>query len=376
MHVVHLTASTFFGGPERQMLGLAEARRSFGPTSILSFSEGGRGADFIHQAQRRGFPAQILQADTPYLVEATAELTRLLRQSRAEVLLCHGYKANLVGRLAARRIQRPAVAVSRGWTWESWKMRLYETIDRVHLKSMDHVVAVSAGQAAKVRHAGVPRQRLSIIHNSSRMMDLRSSPAVARERLRALFPRPPEQIVLAAGRLSPEKGYDVLLRAAPAILQPRPNVGLIHFGDGMERGRIEQLREASGVPEQIVLAGFTAELDQLLPGADVMVLPSYTEGLPNVVLEAGAAGVPVVATAVGGTPEAIHSGRTGILIPPGDPSAIATAVNQLLDDPQLARKLGAAAQELMREQFTFEAQARLYEQLFTRLHSHRRRQVA
>ncbi len=153
MNIVHLTASTFYGGPERQILGLARALPD-DRTAVLSFAEGGRCRAFLTEARRQGVEAAALEHDTPSLHAAVSDLTRRLRQRRADVLLCHGYKANVLGRLAARRAGAPAVAVSRGWTGESWRVRLYEAIDRVHLRWMDQVVCVSEAQAVKARARG------------------------------------------------------------------------------------------------------------------------------------------------------------------------------------------------------------------------------
>jgi len=121
-----------------------------------------------------------------------------------------------------------------------------------------------------------------------------------------------------------------------------------------------------------VLPGFRTDLDSLIGAADVVVLPSYTEGLPNVALEASAAGVPVVATAVGGTPEAVADGETGLLVPPGNPAALAERVNRLLSEPATRAEFGANGRERMRAQFTFDAQARAYLELLNALRPARR----
>ena len=115
------------------------------------------------------------------------------------------------------------------------------------------------------------------------------------------------------------------------------------------------------------MPGYTGDLDRYLPWADALVLPSYTEGLPNVALEASAAGVPVVATAVGGTPEVVRDGETGLLVPSGQPQALAAALNRLLASRELRRTMGAAGRKRMEDLFTFEAQARQYDRLFEKL---------
>lgn len=362
MRLTHLTASTFFGGPERQMLELACHLPASWDTSFVSFSEQGRCQAFLEAVRQHGFHAAALRHDTPHLRQAAAELAAALRNARTDVLCCHGYKANLVGRMAARRLEIPALAVSRGWTGENLRVRLYESIDRFHLRWMDHVVCVSHGQSARVRQAGVPQERVSVIHNAIRVERfLRPQPS-RRAELERLFARPPATIVGSAGRLSPEKGFAVLVEAA-GLTAASANVGFVHFGDGVQREQLQARIHTLGLADRFVLAGFRDDLDALLPFFDVLVLPSYTEGLPNVVLEACAAQVPVVATAVGGTPEIVEHGFNGLLVPPGDSPALAAAVGELLGAEERCRDMGKRGRDKVTELFTFAAQARKYEQL-------------
>lgn len=361
MRLVHLTSSTFFGGPERQMLGLAEAMAGHIETSFASFPEDDRCSAFLHEVRARGFPSVALAADFPRVRPAIRELTATIREIDCDVLLCHGYKANMLGRVAARRAGIPAVAVSRGWTGETSRVKLYDWLDRRHLRLMDHVVCVSHGQAEKVRRwCRVPESRLSVIHNSARLAAFESSDPAARGRLLSYFAKGTEQVVLAAGRLSPEKGFGVLVESAATICHDSPCVGVALFGEGRERGELERRIGELGLTGRVALPGFRTDLDALIGAADVVVLPSFTEGLPNVALEAGAAGVPVVATAVGGTPEVIADGVTGLLVPPGNPAALAAGIIAILRDPALARRLGSAGRERLRRLFTFEAQADAY----------------
>lgn len=369
MHVVHLTASTHFGGPERQMLGLARSLAPGHASTFVSFREGGRCDEFLSVAAGGGFAAFPLRYDTPQLRSATRELTGLLGDREADVLLCHGYKANLVGRVAARRAGVPVVAVSRGWTGENLKVRAYERLDRWHLRFMDHVVAVSDGQAAKVRRAGVPVEKITVIHNGARPEAFADPDPALRYKLLGQFlgDSGVSRVVLAAGRLSPEKGFDVLAGAAARVLAADPSVGFVVFGEGPERDGLERRIAELGIAKRFRLPGFTRDLDRLLPWADLLVQSSYTEGLPNVVLEAGAAGVPVVATAVGGTPEVVAGGETGRLVAPGDAAGLADRIIELLSDAPTRRRMGAAARARMREHFSFGAQAAAYVRLFESL---------
>jgi glycosyltransferase involved in cell wall biosynthesis len=364
MMVVHLTASRFHGGPERQMLALARHLPEGVQSAFLSFAEGGRCRSFLSAARRNGFEAVGLDNDTPRLRAAVREVAGHLGRLGADVLCCHGYKADLLGRAAARRAGIPAVAVSRGWTGETFRVRLYERLDRFHLRWMDHVVCVCEAQAQKVRRCGVKPERVSVIANAIDPDRFADPDPRARAKLHRHFRTPRSRVVGAAGRLSPEKGFDVLIAAAERVLSEDPSVGFVLFGEGRCRAELLRRVAAAGLGGSFVLGGFRADLDRLIPHLDLFVLPSYTEGLPNVVLEACAAGVPVVATAVGGTPEVIEDGVSGLLVPPGDAEALAARVGEALASEERLRELGFQGRQRVLEHFSFVAQVKRYLDLF------------
>ncbi|NQT14976.1 MAG: glycosyltransferase, partial [Planctomycetes bacterium] len=369
MKIVHLTASRFLGGPERQMLGLAGSLSPAGESVFVSFSEGGLCRTFLDEVRRSGMQAVELGHDTPRLGAALLELGRSLRRLNPDVLCCHGYKANLLGLLAARRIGMPVVSVSRGWTGETSRVRLYERVDRFVLRWMDRVVCVSEAQAAKVRGVGVRTDKILVIRNAVDTGRFAPPQTEYRDRLQGLFAEPRRWIVGAAGRLSPEKGFDVLVEAAAEVLAGNPLVGFVLFGEGALRDRLASRIREAGLEGRFVLAGFRSDLDMYLSNLDVAVLPSFTEGLPNVVLEAFAAGVPVVATDVGGTSEVVEEGSNGHLVRPGDPAALAQRVTDLLADGRTRREMGDNARRRVEEAFSFRSQASEYGQLFDRLAS-------
>jgi len=365
--IVHLLASTFVGGPERQLLGLARELSGDQRTLFFSFSEKGRCRSFLRQARQEGVEAQALKADTPWLGAAIREISHQLKEHKADILCCHGYKANLLGRSAARRVRVPVVAVSRGWTGESLRVRLYEGLDRYCLRWMDRVVCVSEAQAGKVRQAGVKAERVQVIANAVDLDRFRNPDVRFRTKLARYFRGPRKQIIGAAGRLSPEKGFDVLVAAAEIVLQRDPTVGFIVFGDGPCRQDLLRQIQATGLTGQVVLAGFRADLERFLPFFDLLALPSHTEGLPNVVLEAFAAGVPVVATAVGGTPEIVEEGVSGYLTVPGDPQGLADRLSDALAAGDRLRAMGEQGRQRVQKTFHFATQGEQYAALFDEL---------
>lgn len=364
--ILHLTASRFFGGPERQMLELAKSLPSSFESVFASFYEEGLCDAFLDQARQHGFDAVALKHDTPRLAAAWRELVGLLRSSRAEILCCHGYKANLVGRLAALWVGIPAIAVSRGWTGETFRVRLYEALDRLVLRWMNKVVCVSKAQQEKVHRGGVPDHKTTVIWNAIRPERFAAPKDEYCLRLQGLFPEPPDKIVGAAGRLSPEKGFHVLVDAAAEVVGNDPSVGFVLFGEGRLRDSLASRIQQKGLESRFILAGFRSDLDQYLPHLDLLVLPSFSEGLPNVALEAFAAGVPVVATRVGGSPEVVEEGISGYLVPPGNSAALAQRVRDVLSNGA-RREMGLRGRQRVNECFSFASQAMAYRSLFQSL---------
>src|SRR5262249_9329859 len=156
------------------------------------------------------------------------------------------------------------------------------------------------------------------------------------------------RIIGSAGRLSPEKGFGVFLQAARRLAAKDASLGFVHFGDGPLRKALEQEAAATGLQEVFVFAGYRPDLDRFLPFFDLMVLPSFTEGLPNIVLEAFAAAVPVVATAVGGTPEVVEDNVNGRLVPPGRADDLADAILDVLFSEERRRAMGDHARQHVR----------------------------
>jgi len=172
------------------------------------------------------------------------------------------------------------------------------------------------------------------------------------------------------GRLSPEKGVDLAIRAHALLLRRCPDARLLIAGEGPEGATLRRLAERLGVAKSLDWLGHREDLAALYPQLNVLLIPSRSEGMPNVALEAMSHGLPIVATTVGGVPELIHHGRTGMLVPSGDVAAMSRTVGDLLDDPDQRRSLGQEAQREVRERFSVRARgsalARLYRELMGR----------
>jgi len=375
LRIAHVTASPNFGGVERIILevGRAHQRTQDVEQIFASFPEGGNAEPFLCEVEKLGFAAYRFQHDMPHLVAATFEFIRLLQQYKIQILCAHGHKSRMLGWFAAKWLRIPIIGVSHGWTGENRKVQLFDRIDKWMHRRMDHVVCVSQGQADKVIRCGTPAGRVSVFYNAVRMdrFDVPSDISW-RHRLESLFPNKPKLIVGAAGRLSPEKGFDILVAAAHQLLQKKKEgmeleIGLVIFGEGFLREPLQKQIDDAGIASSAVLPGFTDQLDQYMPHFDVFVQSSHTEGMPTVLLEAMAARTAVVATQVGGTGELMVEGSTGLLVPPNNPEVLAEAMRKVLRDDELRRTMGENGRQRVEQHFTFEPQAERYWELFCRL---------
>lgn len=364
--IAHLTASVNFGGPERQMLGLARSLRRDFRTIFFAFSESGRAQPFLTQARSQGFSAQSLDYDTPNLPGMVTELVHRVTKFGVSVLCCHGYKANLVGVLAARRTHVPVIAVARGWTAENLKVKSYEALDRFTLRRAWRVVCVCGCQSRQLAALGIRAPQTVVIHNAVQTERFSTRQSVYRKQLQSLLPKR-TLLVGAAGRLVREKGFHDLVRVADVMTRLDSRIGFILFGEGPEKAELQADIHRSRLTEHFALAGFRADLDSILPCLDVFVHPSYREGLPNVVLEACAAGVPVIASTAGGTREILRHDWNGLLFSPGQCHELRKHLSYLAHSTATRRILSARAKEHVETHFSFARQSEQYTNLFREL---------
>ncbi|MFB3908292.1 MAG: glycosyltransferase [Candidatus Eisenbacteria bacterium] len=371
--MIHLIASNFVGGPEKQILEHAVRMMPYGVAcEIVVFQEPESAGELLVAATKRGVPVRELRSAGAIDPRVVTRLVRLIREEEAQILFAHGYKANVVGRIATGLVGTPHVAVSRGWTYEDRRVRGYERLDRLILRWANHVVAVSPSQGAAVVACGVKRERVSVVNNA---IDAAQTPARSRDDVRSSIGVPEGlPLILGVGRLSPEKGFADLIRVEDLLRRDGVDSFLAILGEGRERGGLERQIEALGLRDRVALPGFDRDVFSVIAAADVFVLASYTEGLPNVLLEAAAAQRACVATAVGGSPDIIRDGQTGLLVPPGRPAMIAERVSLLLKDDGLRERLGRTARDHVTRNFSFEAQTEAWLGVYRRVRAMRREQ--
>ncbi|MDR1854271.1 MAG: glycosyltransferase [Azoarcus sp.] len=290
-------------------------------------------------------------------VEGLAALFKELRQ-RPGIVNAHNFRAQIDGWLCAVRLGLPLVLTQHGFTLRSAKQRLYAWI-AVRLGRSRHVgkvVCVSRSIARLHEIAGVAADKIEVIPNGL--------PSGA-----TTLPRVPEAAPLIgfAGRLSVEKGPDLFLDAAIPLLYARPDLRAAMIGDGPAAETLRERVAAAGLSERVLFPGYQSDMEPWFARLSALVLSSRTEGTPMTVLEAMRAGVPVAAFAVGGVPDMIEDGVSGLLAPAGNVAALAACIGRLLDASSLAERLAAAARERQRREHDLDALAPRWHNVYATL---------
>jgi len=276
-----------------------------------------------------------------------------------QTLLPH---ADILGRVAARACT-PARVVSSIRARNVDKRRWQFLLDRLTAGLADRVVFNSAAVVPfALAREGVRPGQVVVIPNGVAVAD--ADPTAAAALRRSLLPGGGGPLLVAVGRLWPQKDYPTLLEALALVRRRRPGTVLLVAGTGPLLAALRARAGELGLGAAVRFLGRRDDVGALLAAADVFVHAARFEGQPNAVMEAMAAGAPVVATAVDGAAELVEPGRDGLLVPAGDPAALAGAVAGLLDDPSRARALGRAAREKMRARYSLEAMTGAYAELY------------
>jgi glycosyltransferase involved in cell wall biosynthesis len=288
----------------------------------------------------------------------------ILRDRSIEVLHTHGYRPDVLDARVARRTGIPTVSTVHGFTGGGFKNRAFEHLQLRALRRFDAVAAVSEPLAERLTESGVPRDRVHLLPNAWTP----PGPGKDREEARVELGLPPTGPVVGwIGRMSREKAPDVMIRAAAEVRTPGVVFSMIGDGPGLDECRT--LASASAIGDRVRWHGSVPNAGALLLAFDVVVLSSWTEGTPIVLLEAMGAGVPVVVTAVGGIPSVVSEDEA-LLCPPGASREIAAAVDDTLTKPTAARRRALAAKLRLKEHFEVDPWARRYAEIYERLVTH------
>ncbi len=363
IRVLHLRDSPWVDGPARTILETAahiDRRRVEYHVGVLAGDAGGK-HELADALRKRGLPVHPLQ-DRPGIDKAViADIVNLMEQLQIDVLHSSEFRSNVLSFLAGRRRHVKRATTVHGWIANDGKGRVYRLADKALLRSFDRVVFVSHKTRSLVPGWWLPAARVEVLHNGL-MLDSYGADVVNAARPVRELSRGASLINI--GRLSPEKGQDLLLRAVAALSREFPALELTFAGIGPLEPALRALAQSLGIAERVHFIGFVADMPPLYARHDLVVQSSLTEGLPNVILEAAYLRVPIVATAVGGTAEVVEHGSSAWLMPPGSVDALVEGIRRFLRAPAEFAAMGERAHARVRDQFSFDARTRKLERLY------------
>lgn len=334
LRVLQVVDSLEPGGAERHVVDLAAELARRGHEVAVASSVGGVLAAELEQHGVPVFPLMPALVKRRVSPDYAAALRQVLTAGGYDVVHGHMFASSVA---AARATSgQPSALVVTEHTQAPWRSREAHRVSHCVYQQADRLLAVSSVIGEELRSCGgVPRGRVSVV-----------PPAITPSSVQPA-PRPPSwqgsPVIGRVCRLQPEKGVEVFLQAAALVCERRPQARFVVIGDGPLRPELEALAGESGPAGQIEILGFRPDARELIGAMDVLAVSSRSDGTPLVVFEALSAGVPVVASRVGGIPDQIRDGREGLLVPPDDAAALAGALARVIDDRALAARLGREA---------------------------------
>lgn len=371
--ILQLVNGELYGGAERvQEMILKLINQDLFKPYCVSLMEGA----FVREARRKGLPIKVIPMRSKLDLGVALRVAKFIEQHEIALVHTHTVRTNLVGRLAARIARVPVVTHVHSLplyeTTNPLKNRFNHLVDRLTRRWSARYICVSSSLRSRLLSEGVPAERVEVIHNGVELDRFCSDPHTDRIKARSeLGLNSRTKLIAMIALFRPLKGTETLIEALARVIPECPDVYCLLVG-GFEReayrGRVMGLSRRLGLEDRVIFLGFRGDVSPILAATDLVVHPSlFGEGLPLAILEALAAGRPVITTPVGGIPEVIRDGETGLLVPPGDRRALAEAIVQLLQEPEQASKLGSNAQSLVKDRYSAEAMVRKIERIYLSL---------
>jgi len=355
--VLHIITRLIVGGAqENTMLTADLLDKSAWAVDVLCGPQTGAEGSLIEEVRQCNIPLTI----EPTLVReispikdivAIFRLARFIRRGGYTIVHTHSSKAGILGRWAAKLAGTPIIVHTiHGWGHHEQQhplvRALYIWLEKLTLHITDQLIVVSPKNIEKGLADDIGKSEDYVVIRSGIELDRFGHPQVPREETQAAWRIPLDApVVGTVTRLSPQKAPLDFVKAMGIVAQSIPNARFMMVGDGPLRPQMESLAAELGIADRLILTGLRRDVPELMAAFDVFVLSSLWEGLPRVLPQAMATGLPIVATAIDGNAEAVSDGVNGILVPPANPSALSKAVIKLLNNPQLAKQLGQAGKK-------------------------------
>ena len=371
--VAYICTPIDFGGAEKVSLNFLQTvdRERFDITPILLLRPWEPPPYFAIQLQELHYTCLTVpvsktpQGGIARVFRVAYSLYTILKQGRFDLVHTHGYFADICAIPCVRFIGAKSLATCHGFICNDNKLRLYNYLDKQILKNSTKIVVVSEGIREELLQAGIAEKKIQVLPNGvSHGPDAPKAQKLRNEKRSALNLTANDLVVGYLGRLSEEKGLAYLVEAVGRLQGQGLPVKLLLVGEGPSRVHLHELSKKMLYNESVIFTGFQENVEQWLPVMDAFALPSRTEGTPLALLEAMAARIPVVASAVGGVPKIVRHGENGLLVPTESPVELADALAKVLTNDTLRLHLSTSAALDVEKNYGLDAWRRKYEQIY------------
>ena len=370
IHVAHLIHTMAYGGIETALLNWMKTfdRNRFQVTLFCFSNPGKTEQPFIDVAKSYGFNVQTIPWNRKKPVFKAAKLlAQAVREQKIEIIHSHNTYANLVTLFTARIAPIRTVTTLYVWGNFGFVRNALQWADRLMMRWFDVVSAHCKETYTRTLELGYPADRLKLFVCGYETNPVSMTVSERNEGRAALNCSSSDFVFVNVARFWPEKAHDILLEGFRLVLRQHSNARLWLLGSGPEESSVRNMVEQMQLQDSVQFLGFRSDLERILAMSDVQVHPSDMEGVPLAVCAGLAAGLPVLATEVGGLSEIIRSGENGILIPPRDSQRLAQEMIRLLEDAQFRHQLGEAGKDFIQEEYSLKAAARHVEQSYLEL---------
>jgi glycosyltransferase involved in cell wall biosynthesis len=357
------------GGPDKTILNSPRFFTGTGYRMLCAYMHPPGDPDFENLRQKaKAWRAPLLSVPDrgPWDWQVVSRLLNICRRERVRIWHGHDYKSNALGLLLRQFWPMHLVTTVHGWVKETRRTPLYYKIDKFCLPYYESVICVSEDLREQCLRHGVAEDRCVLIENAidigqfSRRRSIREA--------KAELGIPAERLAIGAvGRLSPEKGFDLLIRSLRELVKVGLDVELLLTGEGDDKPRLQSLSRELGVSDRIRFLGYRGDPRPIFEAMDLFALSSLREGLPNVLLEAMAMEVPVVATRIAGVPRLVEHMHNGLVIEPGSVAELTRAMGCLLQTDALRTRFARAGRQTIEDRYSFAARIDKIRRIYDRL---------
>ncbi len=369
-HILHIRDSSGIYGGERVILTLGKnmaGRGRFDVSLLCMRRPDGRSEALISSAEKIGIPVRPIDVRGRFDLMAILRVRKYIKDTNVSLIHTHDFKSDFYGIWATLGLGVKRVATAHGSTRDSIGKRIYLFFDE-HLayRSFDRIIAVSEELQDHLRRKNIPREKIEVIQNGLDIDLLSLNHGIADPPL-PFVKRPGMKVFAVIGRLYPDKGQSEFLHSFARIAGEHPESYGMIIGDGPDGENLSEIIKTLHLQERVYLCGVRKNIKKIYDMIDFLVIPSFTEGLPYVLLEAMACGIPVLATAVGDIPLLIRDGVTGYLVPPGDREAMIRRMKDLLTRQEDVSIMADRAKALVEERYSARKMVEKTENLYSRL---------